>query len=121
ALRACTPSRLGVALAASQARTSARNWACSGVSLKSMINSSGCQQLLDQTRFPPRLPAQLQGQQLRATVMEVAVELPGKTHAAVGLDVFLGGVVVRIDGADPCSGRRQRQLRRISGQRPGRV
>ena len=37
-------------------------------------------------------------QQLRSSVVQVAVEFPGKTHATVGLSIFLGAQIVGIGG-----------------------
>ena len=53
--------------------------------------------------------------------MEVAVDLPGEPHAAVGLDVLLGREVVGGAGGDSRRSGRLRQLGRVGRQRPGAV
>ena len=65
--------------------------------------------------------SEIDRQQLRAAVVEVAVELPREAHAAVGLDVLLGRFVERLGRADPRRGRGDRQFGGVGRQRPGAV
>src|SRR5215813_572504 len=96
-------SLLRVALASSQARTSLRKAASSGVSLKSMVLSSGRVLLLeagDQLVLPRHRPADVERHQPGAAQVELGVGLPGEADAAMGLDVLLGGKVIRFGGGD---------------------
>src|SRR5215467_6629281 len=89
------PASRGLAFRSRKARAPARNSASSAVSSKSTLASSqwgvGRFELGDQAILPQPGTAERQREQLGAAVVEVAVELPSVAHAAVHLDVFLGG------------------------------
>src|SRR6266436_6514201 len=95
----------------------------SALSLKSMRS------LLRRARFEARdqeiLPAarapEGEPEERGAAVVEVAVELPGEAHAAVGLDVLLGGEPVGLGGGDARGGGGDAELRRVLGERPRAV
>src|ERR1700675_187409 len=99
-LAARTVSRmLCSAFASRNARTPARNAASSGVSSKSMRNPSGRVAPFE-LGYEPVLPigrgADRGREQLGAAIIEVAIRLPGEPHAAVSLDVLLGGEMERV-------------------------
>src|SRR5690606_20477735 len=116
-------SRYSAAFSASQRRTSARNAASSGVSLKSMaISGSGSARGGGQQPVAPGAEAaDAGGEQPRPLVEKVAVGLPGVADAAVHLEVLLRGEIERLGGGDPRQGGGQRQLRRLLLHRPGAV
>src|SRR5262249_30216604 len=121
-------SLLRVALASSQARTSLRNAASSGVSLKSIVVSligartsgphlkfheptrrSALRRRLrgvllfqpgHQLVLPGQWAAERQGQHAGAAVVELGVGLPGEADAAMSLDVLLRGEVVGLGRRD---------------------
>ena len=68
--------------------------------------------------FQVRALPRREGQELGAAIVHVAVELPGEAHAAVGLDVLLGGEEEGLGGADPRGGGGHRQLGEIGGEGP---
>src|SRR5579864_3890769 len=76
---------------------------------------------IDQGVFPIRHRAQRERGGIRAPVIEMAIELPGESHAAVDLDVILRAMLKRVGGADPCGGGGLRQFTGIGGKRPGAV
>src|SRR3954452_2903548 len=104
------------ALAKIQAFASARNAASCGVSSKFMAKCPSSRVALahavDQRVFPVRQAAERQCQCIGTAVVEMTVELPGKTHAAVNLDVVLGAVLESLGGADP---RRRGGFRQFRG------
>src|SRR6266550_8545783 len=51
---------------------------------------------VDQRVFPIRQTAKPERRRIGAAVIHVAVELPGKTHAAMDLDVVLGAMLERL-------------------------
>src|ERR1700743_130164 len=84
------------ALAAIQAFASARNAASCGVSSKfmgSILRRVLLAHTLDQLVLPIGKTAESERGRVGAAVIHVAVELPGKSHAAVNLDVVLGAML----------------------------
>ena len=78
-------------------------------------------QFADQAVFPAPDRAQRQAQLPRPAVIEMAVEFPGEAHAAMDLDVFLGGEMKGLAARYPRRRRRHAQFRRIGVERPGAV
>src|SRR5215204_6749314 len=76
---------------------------------------------VDQLIFPIGQAAERQRGGVGAAVVHVAVELPGKTHAAMNLDVVLGAMLERLRRADARSRCRFRQFRGVGRERPGAV
>src|SRR6266481_7853403 len=76
---------------------------------------------VDQRIFPIRETAERQRRRVRTPVIHVAVEFPGKTHAAMDLDVVLGAMLERLRRADARGGRGLRQFRCVGRERPGAV
>src|SRR5262245_22561479 len=116
ALRNSASRRFG-ALASIHARTLARKAASSGVSSKFICRPpSGrrrrvlAAQALDKEVLPGRKRPQRQGQEVRAAIIEVAVERPGEAHPAVDLDVVPGAVLEGLGRRDPGGGGRHRKL-----------
>src|SRR5262245_41712196 len=113
------------AVASRKRRHSARKAASWSVSRKSMAISFLRPPARFEARDEPILPgagaAQGEGQELGAAVVEMAVELPGEAHAAVGLDVLLRGEEEGLGGADAGGGRGHGQLGGIGGEGPGSV
>src|SRR5579862_3057081 len=109
------------ALASRKSRTSARNAASSGRSSKSILLLPRCLDRADQPVLPETRAAQLKAQRLGAAVIEMAVELPGDAHAAMGLDVLLRRLVIGLARRHPRGRRGHRQLGRARLQRPGAV
>src|ERR1700694_3428547 len=76
---------------------------------------------VDQRVFPIGQTAERQRHRVRAPIIHVAIEFPGKTHAAMDLDVVLGAMLERLRRADPRRGGGLRQFRGVGGERPGAV
>src|ERR1700728_3733707 len=76
---------------------------------------------VDQLIFPIGQTTEPQRGRVGAAVVHVAVELPGKTHAAMDLDVVLGTMLECLGGADARGSRGFRQFRSIGRERPGTV
>src|SRR5437868_11984684 len=74
---------------------------------------------VDQRVFPIGERAERHRGGIGATVVHVAVELPGESHAAVNLDVVLGAVLERLRRADTRGGGSFRQFAGIGRKRPG--
>src|SRR5947209_8803273 len=76
---------------------------------------------LNQRIFPIRHGAEHKRGGVGATVIQVAIELPGEPHAAVDLDVVLGAMLERLACTDARRGGCFRQFRSVGRQRPGPV
>src|SRR2546422_3415526 len=111
------PGGRSTALPSNHLRTSARNAASSGVSLKSM---SGLQPV-DQAVAPLARRAEREREQLRPAVEEMAVVLPREADAAVHLDDVLAGEIERLARRDPRTARGDRKLARSGRERPRAV
>src|SRR5213595_879528 len=131
------------ALAAIQALASARNAASCGVSSKFMtvlssLSFRGARQrepgmtlkilrrisfahAVDQRVFPIREAAERQRRRVGTPIVQVAVEFPCKTHAAMDLDVVLGTMLECLRRADARRSRSLRQFRCVGRERPGAV
>src|SRR5690349_24046423 len=117
------------AFAAIQAFASARNAASCGVSSKfiwlvlarQMLRRIPLAHAIDQRVLPIGETAERQGRRVGAAVIQMTVEFPGETHAAMDLDVVLGAVLERLRCADPRGGSGFRQFRGIGRERPGAV
>src|SRR5688572_14490996 len=107
------PGARSLAFFSSHARTSARNAASSGVSLKSM---SGLQSI-DQAVAPLARGTEREREQLGTAIEEMAVVLPGEADAAVHLDAVLAGEVVRLARRDARAARGHRQFRSAGRER----
>src|SRR5262245_24508631 len=119
------PGSLRLAFCSRKARAPARNSASSAVSSKSTLASSqrgvGRLELGDQAILPQSGAAERQRQQLGAAVVEVAVELPRVAHAAMHLDVLLGGEEEGVAGRNSGGRGSEGQLGGVARQCPGPI